>query len=258
MNIHLCIAIRPEKRRVMEKLGSLRKACIILLVCMAAAIAAPAQTFTTLHSFDGTDGSAPSGLIQAPDGNFYGTTAVGGGHGYGTVFKITLEGTLTTLYGFDSTDGGVPAARLIQATDGNFYGTTSDGGASRNCLVGCGTVFQITPEGVLTTLHSFDSTDGVYPVAKLVQATDGNFYGTTGGAYSNCASGQFSGCGTVFKITRRGGADHPLQLLLPDELLGRLGSVGRTDSSDRRQLLRDNCFWRGLPQLQARWLRHGL
>ena len=82
----------------------------------------------------------------------------------------------------------------MQGSDGNFYGTTFDGGA--NCNAGCGTVFKITPSGTLTTLHSFDSADGL-PCAGLIQATDGNFYGTTaaGGANDN---------GTVFKITPGG------------------------------------------------------
>ena len=101
----------------------------------------------------------------------------------GTVFKITPSGTLTTLHSFDGTDGANPYAGLVQATDGNFYGTTSSGGAN-----GDGTVFKITPSGTLTTLYSFCSqsgcTDGANPDAGLVQATNGNFYGTTldGGA----------------------------------------------------------------------------
>src|ERR1035437_8373079 len=151
---------------------------------------------TTLHTFDGTDGAtAYVKLVQASDGNFYGTTYVGGDNANGTVFKITPSGTLTTLHSFDDTDGAGPGG-LIQASDGNFYGTTWVGGAN-----GYGTVFKITPAGALTTLHSFDVTDGSYPFG-LIQATDGNFYGTTdhGGAYSNCNLG----CGTVFKITPAG------------------------------------------------------
>jgi uncharacterized repeat protein (TIGR03803 family) len=109
---------------------------------------AQAATFTTLHKFDGTDGTRPfAGLLQATDGHFYGTTNAGGAHDKGTVFKITPSGTLTTLYSFcaqtDCKDGALPYAGLIQATDGNFYGTTSDGGA--NGLYG--TVFKILREG---------------------------------------------------------------------------------------------------------------
>jgi len=161
-----------------------------------------ARTFNSLYSFDGTDGARPSAaLIQATDGNFYGTAEEGGANGYGTVFKITSRGKLTTLYSFcsqnDCTDGNYPYAGLIQATDGNFYGTTVFGGTNF-CKPGdCGTVFQITPSGKLTTLHSFDWTDGAWPYAGLVQATDGNFYGTAEGGGAN-------GGGTIFKITPRG------------------------------------------------------
>jgi uncharacterized repeat protein (TIGR03803 family) len=87
--------------------------------------------------------------------------------------------TLTTLHSFDGTDGKGPDAALVQGTDGNFYGTTVYGGANTcNSPSGCGTIFQITPAGVLTTLHSFNGTDGEFPTAPLIQAPDGKFYGT--------------------------------------------------------------------------------
>jgi uncharacterized repeat protein (TIGR03803 family) len=86
---------------------------------------------------------------------------------------------------------------LVQATDGNFYGTTAYGGASANCYLGCGTVFKITPLGTLTTLHSFNGTDGEFPFAGLVQGTDGNLHGTT-------TAGGANGRGTVFSITSAG------------------------------------------------------
>ena len=86
------------------------------------------------------------------------------------------------------TDGLEPAAALIQATDGNFYGTTTNGGAYLY-----GTVFKITPEGKLTTLHNFGSTDGAFPNG-LIQATDGNFYG-------KASEGGASGDGTVFRLS---------------------------------------------------------
>ncbi|MGC9948095.1 MAG: choice-of-anchor tandem repeat GloVer-containing protein [Bryobacteraceae bacterium] len=157
----------------------------------------PSGTLTTLHSFCAqsgcTDGDEPyQGLVQATNGNFYGTTLGGGAYGNGTVFKITPSGTLTTLHGFDGTDGSLPLSILVQATNQNFYGTACSGGANN-----AGTVFEITPAGTLTTLHSFDGTDGSCPDAGLVKATNENFYGTTlsGGAY---------GYGTVFKITPSG------------------------------------------------------
>jgi uncharacterized repeat protein (TIGR03803 family) len=143
----------------------------------------PSGTLTTLHRFDFTDGVDPeAGLVEATNGNLYGTTADGGATDSGTVFKITPSGTLTTLYSFCSQSNcadGYDAADLVQATDGNFYGTTELGGA--HCVPdgGCGTIFKITPGGVLTTLHSFDGTDGGNPEFGLTQDTNGKFYGTT-------------------------------------------------------------------------------
>jgi uncharacterized repeat protein (TIGR03803 family) len=153
----------------------------------------PSGALTTLHSFDSTDGASPyAPLIQATDGNFYGTTYDGGTYGYGTVFRITPSGALTTLHSFDSTDGGKPYAALLQATDGNFYGTTSVYG-----IRACGTVFKITPHGLFTTLNSFHYSDGAHPYAPLVQGTDGNFYGTT-------VAGGTLDIGAVFGITPGG------------------------------------------------------
>jgi uncharacterized repeat protein (TIGR03803 family) len=163
----------------------------------------PTGTLTTLHSFDGTDGELPeAALVLGADGNFYGTTEAGANGacdgGCGTAFKMTPSGTLTTLHSFDSTDGANPEAGLIRATDGNFYGTTYAGGIHNDCTsASCGTVFKITPAGVLTTLHSFDSTDGANPIAALIQATDGNFYGSTGSGGANFR-------GTIFRITTSG------------------------------------------------------
>jgi uncharacterized repeat protein (TIGR03803 family) len=87
---------------------------------------------------------------------------------------------------------------LVQGTDGNLYGSTIYGGANDACYTGCGTLFEITPAGTLTTLHNFDSTDGANPYAGLIQATNGTFYGTTaqGGSYNSCAND----CGTVFSL----------------------------------------------------------
>ena len=160
----------------------------------------PSGALTTLYTFcphqNCLDGNLPTAaLVQASDGNFYGTTFEGGAFGAGTIFKVTTTGTLTTLYSFcaqqNCPDGREPGT-LIQATDGNFYGTTFEGGASDN-----GTVFRITPSGMLTTLHSFDISDGAFPEAGLVQATDGNFYGVTG-------AGGYYIRGTIFRITPSG------------------------------------------------------
>jgi uncharacterized repeat protein (TIGR03803 family) len=156
-----------------------------------------AQTLTTLHSFNGGDGLSPEAtLVQGSDGNFYGTTALGGAHAKGTVFRIDAAGSLTTLHSFSGfpIDGAVPVGGLVQGTDGNFYGTTASGGAFFE-----GTVFRITSSGAVTVLHSFNSFfgEGAVPVSGLVQGSDGNFYGTTviGGDHF---------LGTVFKINAAG------------------------------------------------------
>ncbi len=161
----------------------------------------PQGSLTTLHSFDGTDGANPeAGLVEAVDGSLDGTTLGGGANGWGTVFEIAPTGTLTTLHSFCSrrncTDGSFPYAGLVKATDGNFYGTASGGGDT-----GEGTIFKITPGGILTALHSFDGSDGAEPTASLVQATSGAFYGTTfyGGSNDSCRVDD--GCGTVFGLS---------------------------------------------------------
>lgn len=164
----------------------------------------------TLYSFcsqpNCPDGSLPNALVQATNGKFYGTTYSGGPYNGGTVFEITSAGTLTTLYSFcaqlNCTDGEYPEDALIQAADGNFYGTTYGGGANALlCVMGCGTVFEITSAGQLTTLYNFCSqpncTEGEHPFAGLIQATDGNFYGTAvqgGSVYA----------GSVFELTPAG------------------------------------------------------
>jgi uncharacterized repeat protein (TIGR03803 family) len=195
------------------KINLLSAILIVAGICSITATPASAQSFTSLYSFCSQahcpDGNGPNGwLVQGLDGNLYGTTLVGGANGYGTVFRITPAGTLTTLHTFNDTDGNGPSA-LIRATDGNFYGTTSSGGGT-NCSRGsnlCGTVFKITPAGVLTTLYDFCSqpncTDGFFPSAALIQGLDGNLYGTTqdGGAAGQCET---LGCGTIFKITLTG------------------------------------------------------
>ncbi len=127
--------------------------------------------------------------VEGSDGNFYGTTSLGGANGVGTVFRISPSGNLTSLWSFCSqpscSDGGILWAGLVQGSDGNFYGTT---------IAATGTVFQISPSGALVSLHSFHISDGNFPLAALVQGSDGNFYGTT-------QFGGTSGSGTVFRIT---------------------------------------------------------
>jgi uncharacterized repeat protein (TIGR03803 family) len=167
----------------------------------------PSGTLTTLYNFCAqsgcTDGLEPfAGLIQAINGDFYGTTLGGGASGEGTIFKMTPSGTLTTLFSFNGTDGAQPTAALVQAADGDFYGTTAyDGTDVHGGAYSGGTIFKITPSGTLTTLYNFCSqigcADGYYPVAGLIQATDGRLYGTT-------SQGGAGAGGTVFRITPNG------------------------------------------------------
>ena len=157
----------------------------------------PGTTFTTLHSFSGTDGNKSfAALVQGKNGNLYGTTYYGGAKNGGEVFQITAAGKLTTLHSFCSTsgcaDGEYSYAVPVQGADGNFYGTTYLGGSKDD-----GTIFKMSPSGALTTLHSFAGTDGSQPLAGLAAGSDGNFYGTTnlGGSHNS---------GSIFKITPTG------------------------------------------------------
>jgi len=177
----------------------------------------PSGAMTTIYTFcalpNCADGYSANWVTFGRDGNIYGTTGQGGSNGspgWGTVFKLTLQGTLTSLYSFCSqvncADGLGPNG-LIQGTDGNFYGTTYGGGTGPG--VGAGVVFKITPKGTFTILHTFCSevncTDGQTPLWPPVQGADGDLYGTTnnGGANQNPCSFE-GGCGSVYKITSAG------------------------------------------------------
>jgi uncharacterized repeat protein (TIGR03803 family) len=155
----------------------------------------PSGTFTTLRSFDSSNGATSwAPLVQGTDGNFYGTTYAGGRHNFGVVFKITTEGALTVLFSFDGVHGENPVDGLVQGSDGNFYGTTWTGGTP-----GPGVVFRITPNGTLTVLHNFSGNgDGANPFGPLIQTSGGKLYGTT-----ESATGR-QGCGTLFRISLTG------------------------------------------------------
>jgi uncharacterized repeat protein (TIGR03803 family) len=176
----------------------------VFLLCATVAIPSPAQTFTSLVSFNGTNGIGPEygPLVQGRDGNYYGTASGGGLNSAGTVFQGTPGGKLTPIYNFCSkmncTDGSSPVAGLVLGTDGNFYGTTFAGG-DKSCdyPAGCGTIFKITSAGVLTMIYTFTANGGAGdgPTAGLVQGSSGSFYGMTGSE---------GGDGTIFKITPTG------------------------------------------------------
>jgi uncharacterized repeat protein (TIGR03803 family) len=187
-------------------------ALFVVLISMSTAqthrlYAPPSLVFTSLLSFDITDGSypGPMSLVQGTDGNFYGVTGAGGAGnsctymgGCGTFFKITPQGALTTIYSFCSltgcADGEFPVAAPVLGTDGDFYGTTARGGPTNN-----GTVYKITPGGVITTLHGFLGSDGADPQGALAWS-GGYLYGTTYGQGSTVSS-----YGTVFKVSSTSG-----------------------------------------------------
>lgn len=184
----------------------------------------------TLFYFSGTNGEFPaSSLLLGKDGCFYGTTPYGGPayakgppeHGFGTVFRITPDGTLTTLFSFNGTNGSMPYASLVQGPDGSLYGTTRFGGVDYGvsdtrtqpawALRTFGTVFRITPSGAFTSLFSFSGTNGARPSGALVQGRDGYLYGTTefgGVSYRGANAGiehLFNETfGTIFRISTNG------------------------------------------------------
>jgi uncharacterized repeat protein (TIGR03803 family) len=170
-----------------------------------------APTFPHASPVTNSDGIAPaSRLVLGSDGYLYGTTLLGGANGAGSIFRMTITGTLSNLYSFPAATNSsgeiaydLGPNDLAQGANGNFYGTTRRGGSNFS-----GTIFMISPSGSFANLHSFaaettnssghvTSADGVTPTGALAQGNDGNFYGTTqyGGA---------NGTGTIFQITTGG------------------------------------------------------
>ena len=154
-------------------------------------------TVTVLAFFNNTNGARPTGgLVLGQDGNYYGTTTWGGQgiktfRGFGTVFKMSPDGTLTNLYLFSGNgDGGQIYPGLVQGKDGCFYGGAFSGGSTY------GTLFKITTNGTFTVLHTFSFSDNGSPYGSLIIGSDGNLYGTTFGAYA--------GHGSVFQLTPDG------------------------------------------------------
>ncbi len=166
-------------------------------------IAPDGSGFTVLHSLSGaTDGATPqAALIQASDGKLYGTAVNGGPTSSGgAIFSIATNGSGFTVLRYLSylTDGGSPFGALVQGNDGRLYGTASSGGAN-SADAYSGTIFSITTDGsVFMVLRSLTAqTDGAYPLAGLMQASDGNLYGTT-------SQGGANGYGTIFAIATDG------------------------------------------------------
>jgi len=202
------------------------RACLYCVLCAAAAIVLPAQTYTTLYSFDYSRGAAwpDGGLVQASDGLLYGTTFDGAYSNQtsdgGTIFRMTTSGALTTIEKFCSRNRECPAfygpmAPPIEATDGHLYGTTFGDPAVSGLGLSPGSVYGITAAG-LNPLHTFCTQtgcpDGLKPLGPLIQAFNGDLYGTTefGGSgtigFSAYCTPEYvgAGCGTLFKVTLTG------------------------------------------------------
>ncbi len=212
----------------------------------------PTGTFTVLANFAySSDNLAVGGLTLALDGNFYGVDPHGGANNLGYIFKLTPAGTLTIVYSFTSVDGGFDGEPLTLGPDGNLYGfdwyncyffkftvstaTFSNvsqtcpqgsfytltlgadgkfyGAASSGGTYGKGYVYTVTTAGKITTLHSFNGTDGESPVGNLVQASDGNFYGVTSQTPTNSFAGE------IYKMTPAG-AVTPLHTFASDDSEG--------------------------------------
>lgn len=170
-------------------------------ITLSLALRAQAQTVTYLANFNGKNGSVPGPVIQATDGNFYGTTYYGGAYSQGNVFRMTPAGKLNSIYSFCSqpncADGQRPQTAPVLGSDGNLYGVTNSGGSSVNS----GVFYKMTLAGKITTLYSFCATggpcdDGQYPTG-VIQGSDGSFYGTTE------SGGKFNS-GTIFQISPSG------------------------------------------------------
>ncbi len=160
-------------------------------------VAAGSGTITTLASFNGTNGSGPyASLVEDSNGNLFGATTEGGSSGNGTVFEVAAgSGTITDLASFNGANGSYPYCNLVEDRSGNLFGTTAFGGANDD-----GTVFEVAAgSGVITTLASFNGTNGNVPYAGVIEDGSGNLFGTTyeGGAH---------GDGTVFAVVAGSGA----------------------------------------------------
>ncbi len=167
-------------------------------------------TLTTLYSFTGgNDGGYPvAGLVQAGDGNFYGSTEQDGSGYGGTLFRITPGGTLTTLVSFNN--GGpacTPEAEMVLDAAGNMWGTTEDAPPE-----GGGTIFVLTTNDQFNIIFTFPTTDesdlispdGDMPVAALVLGSDGNMYGTAQQGGSASQDSDVMGYGTIYGVTLSG------------------------------------------------------
>lgn len=175
---------------------------------------------TVLHTFSGTDGEFPEhGVVRDRAGNLYGVTAFGGADGNGTVYEVARDGTFTTLHSFTGgADGGFLYGGLAIDRDGNLYGSADDGGAN-----GVGTVFELAPDGTLTTLYNFaGGTDGANPEGDMLRVRKSLYSVATTGGDPSCK------CGGIYEITATG-KEKMLEAFTPTS--GNVYSAGLTWSN---------------------------
>jgi len=183
------------------KLRTSRYACLAVLFAVAIALTpnTEAQTVSVIYTFDGSKGSSPTNtaLTQGRDGQLYGTTTTGGAFNLGAIYKVSPAGTVTLLHSFNGSDGQNPWGGLTLGSDGNFYGTAFAGGTD-----GAGVLYRMAANGTFSVVHNFknDGKDGRNPESAPIQASDGNFYGTTdlGGTNDGGTAG------IVYKLTLAG------------------------------------------------------
>lgn len=186
-----------------RRLGMLLSAMLIPVFFFARG---NAQTFSTIHSFVGSDGAAPEELVLDSMGNLYGVTSAD----KGTVFELSpVTGgswSLTTLYAFQGGgDGYQPRSSPVIGRDGDLFGTTSGGGIDW-CPRGCGAVWQLSPMTgggwSKTDAYKFQrESDGFDPVEGLVLDANGNLYGTTSEGGGTCGYRYDDSCGTVYELS---------------------------------------------------------
>lgn len=176
--------------------GNYAGPCLVLGGCGVVYKIDTMGNFSLLHVFSGPDGSTPSaGVTFDSAGNLYGTASQGGqgvDSGAGVIFKIDAAGNETTLYPFaGGPDGAYPLGPLVLDGAGNLYGTANEGGDAPFPF-GDGVVFKLDATGKETVLHTFNGSDGVWPVGTLARDSAGHLYGVAGGGAS--------GLGVVFKL----------------------------------------------------------